>query len=115
MAAMVFLVGLGGYNTFLKHIPNQAEITTIAQSVSGNIGFPTQKGQAFAEQFAQAYLQAYGDSNSSNPNMTLLSYFYNGAGTSSKDGIGGGSSGPSSNNAGQNVTLKGNVKQNIII
>lgn len=115
MAAMVFLVGLGGYNTFFKHIPNQAEITTIAQSVSGNIGFPTQKGQAFAEQFAQAYLQAYGDSNSSNPNMTLLSYFYNGAGTSAKDGIGGGSSGPSSNNAGQNVTLKGNVKQNIII
>lgn len=113
MAAIVFVIGLGAYNTFFKHIPNQAEITTIAQSVSGNIGFPTQKGSAFAEQFAQAYLQTYGTSNQENSSATLLNYFYSGSGVNAKDGFGSQSNG--GNSGGQNVTIKGNINQKILI
>lgn len=114
MSAIVLVVGMGIYNTFFKHIPNQDEITSIAQSVNGNIGYPTQRGQAFAEQFAQAYLQAYGDSNSQNSNVTLLNYFYNGSGVNAKDDMSSGGDNSADAN-GQQIKLTGHIKQNILI
>lgn len=75
MAGIVVIFLFGIKNTFFQSIPNQNEIAAIAKEANGDTGYPTQKGQALAEQFTEAYLSF--DSNNSNDRT--LSYFYNGS------------------------------------
>lgn len=77
VAVIIGLVGLfcfGIKNTFFQQIPNANEIASIAQQTNGDTGYPVERGQALAEQFAQAYLTY----DSTNDNDRTLSYFYNG-------------------------------------
>ena len=77
IAVIIGLVGLFGFgikNTFFQQIPNANEIAAIARQTNGDTGYPVERGQALAEQFAQAYLTY----DSTNDNDRTLSYFYNG-------------------------------------
>lgn len=75
------LFGFGLKNTFFpSHVYTQEDIASIAQQAIGETGFPTQRGEAFAEQFAEAYFSF----NSEDVNSRkLLNTFY--ATTTSKD------------------------------
>lgn len=71
------LFGFGIKNTFFpSNNFSKDEITQIAKTAVGETGFPTQKGQAFAEEFLKYYLTL--DSNDK-ANQDVLVRFYSGA------------------------------------
>lgn len=76
---VLFLIGLfalGFKNTiFPPNTYSVSEIESIANNVSGNNGFPKERGQAFAEQFLKFYLNL---NNDDKYNHQMLGQFYSG-------------------------------------
>ncbi len=79
------LFGMGIKNTFFpSYVYTPNDISSIAQQAVGQSGFPMNRGRAFAEQFAEAYLNF----NSEDANSgKVLSSFYGSQSSENKDGV----------------------------
>lgn len=98
--AIIAIIGIGIFRAVVPpKTLSQNDVVSIASTVTGSTGFPTESGAAIATQFTQAYIETYGDPAASK----LLNTFY--TGQSSEQSTGDNSSGttPSSSNISQKI------------
>lgn len=99
---MIFFVGVfifGAKNTFFpSHVYTKEDIENISLAAIGQTGFPVEKGQAFAEQFTQAYFNL--DSEDDNSKKILSSFYGGSTKSDSQPGA---------------VTNVGKAKQNVLV
>lgn len=96
---ILFLVGLK--NTFLpSHVYTESQIKNFAAEGAGQTGFPSERGQAFVENFMNSYLTL----DKSDPTvLEAISYYYG------KEGM------TNSSYTGLNMNWTSETKQNIVV